>query len=39
VTTAKIAINVSGAQARFWTTQKIFSSSYDMKKQTCCISK
>jgi len=35
VTTAKITINVSGAQAHFSTTQQIFSSSSDPKKQTC----
>ena len=35
VTTAKITINVSGAQAHFSTTQQIFSSSSDPKKQIC----
>jgi len=39
VTDVKIEINVLGAQAHFPTAQQLFSTSYDMKKQTCCISK
>jgi len=38
VTIAKIEINVLRAQAHFSTTHQLFSSSSDMKKQTCCIS-
>jgi len=39
VTTAKMAINVLGAQVRFLTTEQFFSSSSNMKNQSCCISK
>ena len=38
VTPTKMANDALGAQAYFSTIQQLFSSSSDMKKQTCCIS-
>jgi len=39
VSITKMIPNILGAHAHFSTTQQLFSSSSDPKKQTCCISK